>query len=147
MATLTTRASAMCEDINATVLRIHTPEQINNCRTAYLNTWKLVKGHGFDTIFSSSYIYSTANNNGSPTVLTPRPQDAADGIHGCMINNGFDPAVWAATLQNEPDAGPDLLGGRAQRIAKKAVCRQQPAPECELHRSRQSRSEHLPRPA
>jgi hypothetical protein len=87
----------LCEDMNATVVRFFTPEKGAAFVTAYKPIWDLVREHGVDTVFSSSYIYSSAHDGG-----TPNPVSAANGIDAA-IKAGITPTTWAATIQNEPD--------------------------------------------
>jgi hypothetical protein len=87
----------LCEDANTKVVRFFTPEKTSDFVAAYKPIWDLVREHGIDTVFTSSYIYSSAHSGG-----TPNPVSAANGIDAA-IKAGIDPETWAATSQNEPD--------------------------------------------
>jgi hypothetical protein len=96
---LTANVQLLCEDMGASVIRIFTPEHTTGCLDAYKPIWDLVKNHGIDTIFSSSYILTSAGG----VVANASPTNAANGIHA-VINGGINPTRWAGTLQNEPDS-------------------------------------------
>ena len=101
---LNTHVRKLCEDMGATVVRFHTPEDVSGFNTAYLNTWNLVKQHGIDVIFASSYIYRAAHGAGHTNYNI---DGMASGIN-TAIANGFNPShLFACTIQNEPDGHAD----------------------------------------
>lgn len=104
-----THVTKLCEDLNSTVIRPHTPESSSSFLTAYKPWWDLMKNHGVDTVFSSSYIYR-ASPDTTPTAM-------ANGIHAC-INGGMNPSLWVCSMQNEPDGHPDnaVTGGTSSYV-------------------------------
>jgi hypothetical protein len=106
----TNNITKLTTDIDASVIRFFTPENTSSFISQSKPWWDLVKTRGIDTVFSSSYIYRA-----SPDVS---PEAVADGIHA-SINAGINPALWACTLQNEPDGHPDnaVTGGTSVYVS------------------------------
>jgi len=82
-------------DINASIMRIFTPENPSGCLNAYKPYWDLLKGRGVDTIFASCFLY---RSNSSPDAI-------ASGVKAC-IDGGMDASRWILSVQNEPDGNP-----------------------------------------
>ena len=100
---LTTHVTKLCEEMGAKVARMFTPEA-SDFVSKYLGTWNLIKNHGIDVIFTSSFVYRTTHGAGGNTYDI---NGMADGIHAA-ISGGINPShLFACTIQNEPDGHPD----------------------------------------